>query len=51
LLKALLEADDGDGVVATMLHGVAELPPETVEHIRSLPAWQARVAAAHPIPR
>jgi pimeloyl-ACP methyl ester carboxylesterase len=30
---------------------VAGLPPETVEHMRSQPAWQARVAAAHTIPR
>lgn len=32
-----------------MLRG--ELPPETVEYMRSQPAWQARVAAAHTIPR
>jgi pimeloyl-ACP methyl ester carboxylesterase len=30
---------------------VAGLPPETVEYMRSQPAWQARVAAAHTIPR
>ena len=50
-LEALLEAGDRDGVVATMLHEVAGVPPEAVEHMRSLPAWQARVAAAHTIPR
>ena len=50
-LEALLEAGDRDGVVATMLREVAEVPPEVVEQMRSLPAWQARVAAAHTIPR
>ena len=50
-LEALLEAGDRDGVVATMLREVAEVPPEAVEHMRSLPAWQAREAAAHTIPR
>ncbi len=50
-LEALLEAGDRDGLVATMLREVARVPPEAVEHMRSLPAWQARVAAAHTIPR
>jgi pimeloyl-ACP methyl ester carboxylesterase len=30
---------------------VAGLPPETVEYMRSQPVWQARVSAAHTIPR
>jgi pimeloyl-ACP methyl ester carboxylesterase len=50
-LEALLEAGDRDGVVATTMREVAGLPPETVEHMRSQPVWQARVAAAHTIPR
>jgi len=50
-LEALLEASDRDGVVATTMREVAGLPPETVEYMRSQPAWQARVAAAHTIPR
>jgi pimeloyl-ACP methyl ester carboxylesterase len=50
-LEALLEAGDRDGVVASMLREVAGVPPEAVEYMRSLPAWQARVAAAHTIPR
>jgi pimeloyl-ACP methyl ester carboxylesterase len=50
-LEALLEAGDRDGVVATTMREVAGLPPETVEHMRSQPTWQARVAAAHTIPR
>jgi pimeloyl-ACP methyl ester carboxylesterase len=50
-LEALLEAGDRDGVVATMLREVARVPPEAVEYMRSFSAWQARVAAAHTIPR
>ena len=50
-LEAMLEAGDRDEVVATMLREVAGVPPEAVEHMRSLPAWQARVAAARTIPR
>jgi pimeloyl-ACP methyl ester carboxylesterase len=50
-LEALLKAGDRDGVVATTMREVAGLPPETVEYMRSQPAWQARVAAAHTIPR
>jgi pimeloyl-ACP methyl ester carboxylesterase len=50
-LEVLLEAGDRDGVVATMMREVAGVPPEVVEYMRSQPAWQARVSAAHTIPR
>ena len=50
-LEALLAAGDRDGVVATTMREVAGLPAATVDHLRTLPAWQARVAAAHTIPR
>jgi pimeloyl-ACP methyl ester carboxylesterase len=50
-LEELLEEGDRDGVVATTMRQVAGLPPETVEYMRSQPAWQARVDAAHTIPR
>ena len=50
-LEALLGAGNRDEVVATTMREVAGLPPETVEHLRSLPVWQTRVAAAHTIPR
>jgi pimeloyl-ACP methyl ester carboxylesterase len=50
-LEALLKAGDRDGVVTTMLREAAGVPPEVVEYMRSLPAWQARVSAAHTIPR
>jgi pimeloyl-ACP methyl ester carboxylesterase len=50
-LDALLEAGDRDGVISTMYRVLAGMPQEEVEYLRSLPAWQARVAAAHTIPR
>jgi pimeloyl-ACP methyl ester carboxylesterase len=50
-LETLLRARDRDGVVATTMREVAGLPPETVEYMRSQPTWQARVDAAHTIPR
>jgi pimeloyl-ACP methyl ester carboxylesterase len=50
-LEMLLEAGDRDGVVETTMREVAGLPPETVEYMRSQPVWQARVDAAHTIPR
>jgi pimeloyl-ACP methyl ester carboxylesterase len=50
-LEALLGAGDRDGVVATTMREVAGLPSETVEYMRSQPAWQARLDAAHTIPR
>src|SRR3712207_7554118 len=50
-LEAQLAAGDRDGVVETTMREVAGLPAATVAHLRTLPAWQARVAAAHTIPR
>jgi pimeloyl-ACP methyl ester carboxylesterase len=50
-LEALLAAGDRDAVVTTTMHEVAGLSPQVVEQLRAQPAWQARVAAAHTIPR
>jgi pimeloyl-ACP methyl ester carboxylesterase len=50
-LEALLEAGDRDGVVATVARELAGASHEVLEHMRSLPMWEARVAAAHTIPR
>ena len=50
-LEALLVHGDRDGVVETTMREVAGLQPEVVEYMRSQPTWQARVAAAHTIPR
>lgn len=50
-MEAMLEAGDRDGVVTTLMRELAGLPPEAVEHLRSLPAWRTRLDAAHTIPR
>jgi pimeloyl-ACP methyl ester carboxylesterase len=50
-MDALLGGGDRDGVVETTMREVAGLPPEAVEHMRSQTAWQARMDAAHTIPR
>lgn len=50
-LQALLEAGERDELLALFMREVAGLPREQVELLRSLPAWQARLAAAHTIPR
>jgi pimeloyl-ACP methyl ester carboxylesterase len=50
-LEALLEAGKRDELVALFMREVAGLPPEQVEMLRSLPAWEARIDAADTIPR
>ena len=50
-MDALLGRGDRDGVVETTMREVAGLTPEVVEYMRAQPIWQARVEAAHTIPR
>ena len=50
-MQAQVEQGDSDGAVQTMLREVVRVPEEQLKLMRSLPAWQARVAAAHTIPR
>jgi pimeloyl-ACP methyl ester carboxylesterase len=50
-LEVLLQAGKRDELVALFMREVAGLPPEQVELLRSLPAWEARIAAADTIPR
>jgi pimeloyl-ACP methyl ester carboxylesterase len=50
-LDALLAAGRRDELVAFFMQEVAGLPPEQVALLRSLPAWDARLAVAHTIPR
>ena len=50
-LEALLEAGERDELVGFFLREVAGLPPEQIEVMRSLPVWEARLAAADTIPR
>jgi pimeloyl-ACP methyl ester carboxylesterase len=50
-MEALLAAGDRDGVVTTFLREIVRVPPHELEALRSVPAWQGRVAAAHTILR
>jgi len=50
-LQALLDAGDREGVVSTFMLEVPRVPPDQLDRMRSLPAWQARVAAAGTSPR
>jgi pimeloyl-ACP methyl ester carboxylesterase len=50
-LETLLEEGKRDELVAFFMREVAGLPPDQVELLRSLPAWEARLAVAHTIPR
>jgi pimeloyl-ACP methyl ester carboxylesterase len=50
-LDQLLAAGDHDGVVATFFREVVRLPEAELDIVRVDPSWEARVAAAHTIPR
>ena len=50
-LGQLLAADDREGVVATFFQEVVRISPAELEVVRADPSWDARVAAAHTIPR
>ena len=50
-LQELLDAGRPNELLSYFLQEVAGLPPDQVDLMRSLPAWEARLAAAHTIPR
>jgi pimeloyl-ACP methyl ester carboxylesterase len=50
-LNALNAAGDREGVLETFMREVVRVPESDLAMLRSLPAWQARIAAAHTIPR
>jgi pimeloyl-ACP methyl ester carboxylesterase len=50
-IQALLDAGDREAVLTTFFREVVRMPPHEFERYRSLPAWQARLAAAHTLPR
>jgi pimeloyl-ACP methyl ester carboxylesterase len=50
-LQALLAAGDREKVLTTFLIEVVKMPPDELTHYRALPAWPARIAAAHTLPR
>ncbi len=50
-LDQLLAAGDHDGVVATFFREVVRMPEAELDIVRADPSWEARVAAAHTLPR
>jgi pimeloyl-ACP methyl ester carboxylesterase len=50
-LESLLAAGDREGVVTTFMAEIVGAPPHELEALRASPAWPARVAAAHTLPR
>jgi pimeloyl-ACP methyl ester carboxylesterase len=50
-LEERLAAGDRDGVIAVMMGELVGVPPRELAEMRTRPAWAARMAAAHTIPR
>jgi pimeloyl-ACP methyl ester carboxylesterase len=50
-LEALLAAGDREGMLTTFLREVVRMPDDAYQLFRSSPAWPARIAAAHTLPR
>jgi pimeloyl-ACP methyl ester carboxylesterase len=50
-LEALLEADEREELLTVFFGEVARVPRDQIDLMRALPAWEARLAAAHTIPR
>jgi pimeloyl-ACP methyl ester carboxylesterase len=50
-IQALVDEGNREEAVATFFRDIVHAPANELEMLRSLPNWQARVAAAHTIPR
>jgi pimeloyl-ACP methyl ester carboxylesterase len=50
-LQALLDAGDRESVLITHYHDNVGMSPAEIEQLKSSPAWPARIAAAHTVPR
>jgi len=50
-LDALFATGDREGVLTTFMQDVVRMPTHEFELFRASPAWPARVAAAHTLPR
>ena len=50
-LLSLLDKDDRAGILTTFQSEVVRMPPHEIELLKTSPAWSARVAAAHTLPR
>jgi pimeloyl-ACP methyl ester carboxylesterase len=50
-IQHLVDAGDRDGAVSTFFREIVRTPEHDLDKMRTLPVWQARVDAAHTIPR
>jgi pimeloyl-ACP methyl ester carboxylesterase len=50
-LQALVDAGERENAVLTMFRELAGMPPHELELLKASPAFSARVAAAHAVPR
>jgi pimeloyl-ACP methyl ester carboxylesterase len=50
-MQALLDAGDREGVLTTFYREVAMISSHEIEQLKTSPAWPARVAIAHTLPR
>lgn len=50
-LQTLLDGGDREGVLTTFFREVVKMPSHEFDLFRASPAWSARVAAAHTLPR
>jgi pimeloyl-ACP methyl ester carboxylesterase len=50
-LQALLDAGDREGVLTTHYRDNVGMSPDEIEQLKSSPAWSARMASAHTVPR
>jgi len=50
-LQTLSDAGNPEGVLIIFFREVVKVPPHEFEPYRALPAWQARLASAHTLPR
>jgi len=50
-LEELLAAGDREGVIVTFMREIVRMPEEEVDLIRASAGWEARLAAAHTVPR
>jgi pimeloyl-ACP methyl ester carboxylesterase len=50
-LETVLATEGREAFVTTFMRDLVGVPPDALERMRTLPVWQARVAAAHTVPR
>jgi len=50
-IQAIFDAEDWEGTLLAFYRDVVEIPEQHIALMRKEPAWAARVAAAHTIPR